>query len=159
MVAEHARGKEKPMAKLVSDVMEPTPRSVFATQTLQEAAQRMRDWDVGVLPVVDDNGLELVAVVTDRDIVVRGIAAGCDPTTTLVTHVASQELVTLAPDQDLDDAVALMAHHQVRRLPVVDDGALVGIVSQADVAHNAPPEQVGETLEEISRPSPVQTTS
>jgi CBS domain-containing protein len=140
------------MAKLVSDVMEPTPRSVFATQSLVDAAQRMRDWDVGSLPVTDDDASELVAMVTDRDIVVRGIAEGCDPATTPVTHVASQQVVTLEPDQDLDDALALMAQHQVRRLPVVEDGKLVGILSQADLAIEAPAAKVGAVLEEISRP-------
>jgi CBS domain-containing protein len=140
------------MAKLVSDVMEPTPRSVFATQSLVDAAQRMRDWDVGALPVTDDDALQLVAMVTDRDIVVRGIAEGCDPARTAVTHVASERLVTVQPEQELDEALNLMAQHQVRRLPVVEDGLLVGILSQADLAIEAPAEKVGAALEEISRP-------
>jgi CBS domain-containing protein len=99
--------------------------------------------------VVD--GGRLIGMVTDRDIVVRGIADGSDPHSIQAGDIASRDLVTVRPDDDLDDALRLMAQHQVRRLPVVEDGQLVGVVAQADVAHEAKDKAVGQVIEEISR--------
>ena len=107
--------------------------------------------DVGVIPLVQ--GERLVGVVTDRDIVVRAIAKGKDPRGMPAAEVSSPELVTIDPDRDLDDALRLMARHQVRRLPVVDnDNRLLGVVSQADIALEAKDKAAGEMLEGISRP-------
>jgi CBS domain-containing protein len=89
--------------------------------------------------------------VTDRDIAIRVVAEGKDPSSTTVQDIASQELVTVDPQQDLDEALRLMAQHQVRRLPVVEeDGKLVGIVAQADVARHGDDARTGEVVEDIS---------
>jgi CBS domain-containing protein len=92
-------------------------------------------------------------MLTDRDIVTRAVAERRDPQTVRVDEVASRDVVTVEPDQDLDDALALMARHQVRRLPVVEQGRLVGMLAQADVALEAKEKKVGETVEEISKPT------
>jgi CBS domain-containing protein len=91
--------------------------------------------------------------VTDRDIVIRAVADRRDPQTVKVEEVASRDLVTVEPEQDLDEALALMARHQVRRLPVVEQGQLVGMLAQADLALEAKEKKVGETVEEISKPT------
>jgi CBS domain-containing protein len=122
-----------------------------STQMLDDAAQMMRTGDFGSIPVVDDG--QLVAVLTDRDIVVRAVAEGLDPTTVQVGQVASPDPVTVAPEQELDDALELMAHYRVRRLPVVEDGTLVGVLSQADIALEAKEKKVGEVVQEISQPA------
>ena len=110
----------------------------------------MRDENVGIVPIVE--GEKLVGTVTDRDIVTRVVAEGKTPESVTVGEIASRELVTIDPQQDLDDALRLMARHQVRRLPVVEeDGKLVGIVAQKDVAMHASEAQTGEVVEDISR--------
>jgi CBS domain-containing protein len=135
----------------VRDVMTERPRAVRPQTPLNEVAQLMEAEDVGAVPVVD--GERLVGMVTDRDIVVRAIAKGKDPSNIPAANVAStDELVTIDPDSDLDDALKLMARHQVRRLPVVvEDERLVGVVSQADVARHAKEKSAGSMLEDISR--------
>jgi CBS domain-containing protein len=111
----------------------------------------MKERDVGIVPVVE--GGRLVGTVTDRDIVVRVVAEGKDPHSVRVREIASTDVVTVDPQQDLDEALRLMASHQVRRLPVVEEGGkLVGIVAQADVAREANDKQTGELVEEISQP-------
>jgi CBS domain-containing protein len=138
------------MARSVRDAMTKGPRSIGADATVVEAARIMRDEDVGIVPIVD--GDRLVGTVTDRDITVRVIAEGKDPQATKAEQIASRELVTVDPQQDLDEALRLMAQHQVRRLPVVEeDGKLVGILAQADVARHATDEQTGEVVEQISK--------
>src|SRR5881394_1583946 len=110
------------------------PRAVEPQTSVREAARLMEVDDVGSLPVVDD-GARLVGVVTDRDIAIRVVARGLDSDATAVVDIASRDLVTLGPDDSLDDALSLMAQAQVRRLPVVvRESELVGVVSQADVA-------------------------
>lgn len=113
----------------------------------------MRTGDFGSMPVVDEG--VLVGVLTDRDIVVRAVAEGRDARTTPVGDVASHDPVTVEPDQRLDDALELMALHQVRRLPVVEDGRLVGMLSQADVALEAKEKKTGEIVQEISQPGSI----
>lgn len=109
----------------------------------------MRDEDTGIAPITE--GQRLVGVITDRDVAIKVVAEGKDPQTTKVTQIASSNLVTVDPEQDLDDALQLMAQHQVRRLPVVEeDGNLVGILAQADVARHAGTEETGKVVEEIS---------
>ena len=91
-------------------------------------------------------------MVTDRDIAIRVVAEGKDPQSTAVREVASKNLVTIDPQQDLDEALRLMAKHQVRRLPVVEeDGRLVGVVAQADVAREGDDTKTGQVVEEISQ--------
>ncbi len=137
------------MGMQIREVMTPTPQTVQAGSPASEAAKLMKDADAGMIPVVDDG--RLVGTVTDRDIVLRVVAAGRDPQATTAGEIASTEIVTVEPDQDLDEALGLMARHQVRRLPVVEDGRLVGILAQADVARSADDGRVAETLEQISR--------
>ena len=138
------------MAKSVRDAMTTNPKTLASSANVVEAAKLMKSEDVGVIPIVD--GDRLTAVVTDRDIVLQVVAAGKDPQSTTVGEIASSNLVTVDPDQDLDEAARLMARHQVRRLPVVEeDGRLVGILAQADVAEHAGEARTGEVVEQISR--------
>jgi CBS domain-containing protein len=139
------------MGTNIRDVMTTRPRAVTPDTPVKQVAELMDTEDVGVIPVVE--GDQLVGVVTDRDIVLRAVAKGKDPSGLPVREVASRDLVTLDPDRDLDDALKLMAQYQVRRLPVVDeDNRLLGVVSQADVAMAAKEKGVGGMVEEISRP-------
>ena len=142
------------MAKSVRDVMTPGVRTLSPSQSLAEAAEVMKGEDVGSVPVVEEG--RLAGIVTDRDIVTRAVAERRDPQTVKVSEVGSRELVTVEPEQDLDAALALMAHHQVRRLPVVEAGQLVGMLAQADVALEAKEKKVGETIEEISKPTSIE---
>ena len=137
------------MGKSIQDVMTSNPCTIDAGKPVSYAAKMMKDEDVGLAPVVE--GDRLVGTLTDRDIVVRVVAEGGDPQTVLVREVASTDVVTVDPQQDLDEALKLMARHQVRRLPVVEDGRLVGVVAQADVADEAKAKKVGVLVEEISR--------
>ena len=110
----------------------------------------MRDEDAGIIPIVE--GDRLVGTITDRDIVIRVVAEAKSPESTTVGEISSRELVTIDPQQKLDEALRLMARHQVRRLPVVEeDGTLVGIVAQKDIAEHASDEKVGEVVEDISK--------
>ncbi|HET8527709.1 MAG TPA: CBS domain-containing protein [Gaiellaceae bacterium] len=138
------------MAESIRDLMTTSPRSVESGATAVEAARIMRDEDAGIVPVVE--GDKLVGTVTDRDIAVRVVAEGKSPESVTVGEIASRELVTIDPQQALDEALRLMARHQVRRLPVVEeDGKLVGIVAQADIARNASDTQTGDLVEDISK--------
>jgi CBS domain-containing protein len=138
------------MAKNVSELMTSSPKSVGSDAFVADAAKLMRDEDVGLVPIVQ--GDRLIGTITDRDIAVRVVAEGKEPQSTKVKEIASTDLVTVNPQQDLDEALRLMAQHQVRRLPVVEeDGRLVGIVAQADVARNADDSQTGGLVEEISK--------
>jgi CBS domain-containing protein len=139
------------MAKSVRDVMTPGVRTVSPAQSLADAAEVMKGEDVGSVPVVEEG--RLAGIVTDRDIVTRAVAERRDPQTVKVDEIASREVVTVEPEQDLDEALALMARHQVRRLPVVEAGQPVGMLAQADVALEAKEKKVGETVEEISKPT------
>jgi CBS domain-containing protein len=138
------------MAESIRDLMTKDPRTVTSGATVMDAARVMRDEDAGIVPVVE--GDKLVGTVTDRDIAIRVVAEGKSTESTTVGEIASRELVTIDPQQDLDEALRLMARHQVRRLPVVEeDGRLVGIVAQADIARNASDEQTGDVVEDISK--------
>ncbi|HZO49564.1 MAG TPA: CBS domain-containing protein [Gaiellaceae bacterium] len=138
------------MRKLVRDVMTPDPRTVTPETSVVEAARLLEQDDVGSLPVVDATGI-LVGMITDRDIAVRVVAAGRDPRTTPVGEVASTNVSPAYPDEPLDEALEQMAYRQVRRLPVVDDDRVVGILAQADVVHEVKPKQAGKLVEEISQ--------
>jgi CBS domain-containing protein len=140
------------MGQKVADVMTTRPRCATPDTPLAEIAQIMETENVGAVPLIDDQD-RLVGMVTDRDIVVRAIAKGKDPRGMQASAAASQELVAVSPDQNLDEALLLMAQHQVRRLPVVAEGdLLVGIVAQADVALETKEKTAGELLEDISQP-------
>ena len=138
------------MGPKVHEVMTDRPRCVTPETSVAEAAQLMKSDDIGSLPILD--GEQLAGVVTDRDIVIRAIAEGKDPRGMPVREIATRELFKVNADEDLSTALQLMAAQQVRRLPVVDDdGRLVGILAQADVAVEAKEKAVGEMVEEISK--------
>jgi CBS domain-containing protein len=111
----------------------------------------MREEHIGSLPITDDE--QLVGMITDRDITTRVVAEAADPKMTPVGDVYSRDLISVAPDKDLEEALQLMARHQVRRLPVVENGRLVGIVAQADIAREENEKKTGELVEAISEPS------
>jgi CBS domain-containing protein len=136
-------------AKTVKDLMTPNPTTVEPDTPVSEAAKRMAREDVGPLPVVEEG--RLVGIVTDRDLVVRVLAEERDPRSTTVREAASEGLVTVSPDDDLVTTLDLLARHQVRRVPVVEDDRLVGIVAQADIAGEVGSAWVGDVVEEISR--------
>jgi CBS domain-containing protein len=138
------------MARSVRDTMTGNPRSIDASASVVEAAQLMREGHIGSLPITRDG--QLVGMITDRDITTRVVADAADHRTAPVGDVSSRDLVTVEPDRDLDEALQLMAAHQVRRLPVVENGRLVGIVAQADVALSEI-EKTGKLVEAISEPS------
>ena len=128
------------------------PRSVTPQTSAREAAQIMKDEDVGIVPVVE--GAQLVGVVTDRDLALRIVAEGRDASATVRDVMSSGKIATCRPDEDLDRVMETMAKEQVRRIPIVDErGSLVGIVAQADVVRKAHDDQKAEeTVERISEP-------
>ncbi|HUG05805.1 MAG TPA: CBS domain-containing protein [Candidatus Limnocylindria bacterium] len=139
------------MKMKVRDLMTSNPAVSRPEDTAAQAATLMKQEDCGAIPVVSKEG-KLVGIVTDRDIVIRAVAAGKDPRSTPVSAVMSADPVTLSPDDNDDDAERLMAERQVRRLPVVDDGQLVGILVTAQLARRGNTDDIGETIREISEP-------
>ncbi len=137
----------------VADVMTRSVDVANPDARLDEAAERMRQLDAGVLPVVD--GDKVVGMITDRDITVRATAVGRDPVTTKVSEIMTSEVVFTYDDEDVKDAAKLMQDHQVRRLVVLDrEKKLVGIVSLGDLAVDTKDDKLkGQVLEDISKPS------
>jgi CBS domain-containing protein len=134
----------------VREVMTNRPRCVTPETPISEAARLMKSDDVGSLPILE--GERLTGIVTDRDIVLQAVAEEKDPRGMPVREVASRELVTIGPEEDLSEALRLMASHQVRRIPVVDeDSRLVGIVAQADIAREVKDKDSGQMLQGISQ--------
>jgi CBS domain-containing protein len=134
--------------KPVRDAMTADPTTVEPGTSLKEAAQLMKSDDVGALPVVE-NG-RLTGMITDRDIAIRAVADGKLEST--VGEIASKDVVSIDPQQSLEEAARLMAQHQIRRLPVCEeDGRLVGIVAQADVAQIGHDALTGEVVQRISQ--------
>jgi CBS domain-containing protein len=141
------------MVNSVREAMTDDPRSIGPSASVVEAARLMRDEHIGSLPITD--GETLVGIITDRDITTRVVAEAADLATTTVGGVHSQDLISVEPDKDLAEALGLMARHQVRRLPVVEDGRLIGIVAQADIALllSDDEKKTGELVEAISERS------
>jgi CBS domain-containing protein len=138
------------MGQIIKDVMTSNPCSIDAEKSVAYAAKMMREEDVGLAPIVE--GDKLIGMLTDRDIAIRVVAEGRNPEQVKVADVASKQVVTIDPQQDLDEALRIMAEHQVRRLPVVEeDGKLVGVVAQADIAREGDDMQTGKLVEEISK--------
>jgi CBS domain-containing protein len=138
------------MGHSIKDVMTSDPCTIDADKSVAYAAKMMRDEDVGLAPIV--KGEKLIGMLTDRDIAIRVVAEGKSPDQVTVREVASKQVVTIDPQQDLDEALRIMAKHQVRRLPVVEeDGRLVGVVAQADVAREGDDKETGQLVEEISK--------
>lgn len=137
----------------VREVMTPRVVAVTSVTFLPEAAQIMLQEDVGALPVVREDGT-LLGIITDRDIAVRAVAEGKNTAATQVAEVyTAEDLITVTPDTDLAEAQQIMAEHQVRRLPIVEqDNKLVGMVSLADLAQVRGGRNVGEVLKDVSKP-------
>lgn len=135
--------------KTARDIMTTPAETLAPTATLTEAARQLRDLNVGSLPILD--GDHLVGVVTDRDIVVRGIAEGLDPSSATVAEVATGAVVTVDVDDDAESVARVMGERQVRRVPVLDGGRLVGVIAQADVARDLDSRTTGDVVEDISQ--------
>lgn len=133
----------------VGDIMTKSVRTASPAATLREVAEMMREGDMGAVPIVDEN--KLVGIVTDRDIVVRGVSESM-PSDATISSVMTTELFTVTSDEFAFEAIRLMGDKQVRRIPVVNaDGSLAGIVAMADIALEMEDEQeIASTLEEIS---------
>jgi CBS domain-containing protein len=136
--------------KKARDIMTPGADYIDLTATVAEAAEKMAQNDYGAMPICNGEG-RLQGMLTDRDIVVKVIAAGRDPQRCTVEELADQpEVVTIGADDSVEEALATMKKHKVRRLPVIDGTDLVGMVSQGDIATNYPEEKVGDLVEAIS---------
>ncbi|MGX1792745.1 CBS domain-containing protein [Microbacterium sp. NPDC055312] len=130
--------------------MTPNAQCIGENDALSVAAERMLELDVGALPICGEDG-RLKGMLTDRDIVVKAIATGLDPDTTNAGRLATGVPVMVSPDDDIDRTLALMREHRIRRVPVLEDHRLVGIISQADIARHLEPSTTGETVGVISR--------
>ena len=136
----------------VKDLMTPQAEVISPDATTEEAASVMKTLDIGVLPVCDEDGL--VGILTDRDLVVRVLAAKRDPKTMLVGEGMTPSVVYCFEDENIERAAAVMAGQQIRRLPVLDrDRKLVGIISIDDIAAHGHSRLAGEMLEEVSQPA------
>ena len=137
------------MPIMARDIMTGGVECVGENETLEQAARKMKDLNVGSLPICgEDNRLK--GMITDRDIVVKCVADGGDPKTATAGQFAEGKPVTIGADDSIEEAIHTMQQYQVRRLPVIDGHNLVGIVSQADIARNYPEDRVGELVEFIS---------
>jgi CBS domain-containing protein len=135
------------------DVMTGDATCIGAQETLVDAARKMSELDVGALPICgEDNRLK--GMVTDRDIVVRCIAQGGDPSSTKAADLAEGKPVTIGADDPVEEALQTMTQHNVRRLPVIDGHELIGMVSQADIARNLSDDKIGMLVEAISSAPP-----
>jgi CBS domain-containing protein len=139
------------MTRTVEEIMTHDPRTVDASASLVDAAREMRDGDVGDVIVTREG--QVTGILTDRDIVIRGVAEGRAPESIPVREVATEDVRVLEPSQSLDKAVQAMREHDIRRLPVVDGGRPVGIVSLGDLAVERDPDSV---LADISTGAPDQ---
>jgi CBS domain-containing protein len=121
-----------------------------STDNLVDVAKKMRDLDVGALPICGDDD-RLKGMITDRDIVVKCVADGADPSTVQADSFAEGKPVTIGADDSVEEALRTMTEHGVRRLPVIDGHELVGMLSQADIAKNLPDDQIAQLVEAISK--------
>lgn len=131
------------------EIMTAGAECVGENETLADAARKLRDLDIGSMPICGEDK-RLKGMLTDRDIVVRAIAEGLDPATTTAGRLAQGKPVTIGADDDVKEALATMKQHQVRRLPVIDGHDLIGMLAQADVARHLSDRRVGDVVEEIS---------
>jgi CBS domain-containing protein len=137
------------MAQHIRELMTPNPVSMPGTASVHEAARAMRDADIGDVIVIENN--QVCGIITDRDIAVRIVAEAKDPATTALADICSHSLLTVKSTDSVEHAVRLMRTHTVRRLPVVEEGKAVGIVSLGDLAVERDPDSV---LGEISAAPP-----
>jgi CBS domain-containing protein len=135
--------------KKARDIMTGGAECIGENETLVDAARKMRELDVGSLPICgEDNRLK--GMLTDRDIVLKCVAEGGNPQATKAGQLATGKPVTIGADDSVEETLSTMKQHQVRRLPVIDGHDLVGVVSQADVARNIDEAKVGDLVEAIS---------
>lgn len=147
------------MATLVRHVMTEGPKTLGTSMSAADAAGIMANFDVGAVPVTNDDG-SLAGIVTDRDIVVRVVASREDPTDVPLARILTSTTVEVSPDMELAEANGLMAEHRIRRLPVTKDGEIVGILSLGDVALALSSKRtVGETLEDVSTSANTESTN
>lgn len=139
------------MGQKVRDVMTKNPLTLPADATIVEAAISMRDADIGDVLVTKNGNGELAGIVTDRDIVVRALAENMKPGQTKLDDILSGRLVTISPDEDVEDAVRVMREEKVRRIPVMENGRAIGLVSLGDLAEARDPRSA---LGEISSAPP-----
>jgi CBS domain-containing protein len=137
------------MGKTARDIMSGDAECVQETDSVLDAAKALADKNVGAMPICGEDE-RLKGMLTDRDIVVKVIAQGKDPSSTKVSELAEGKPVTIGADDSIDEALSTMAEHKVRRLPVIDGRKLVGIISQADIARNLDEEKTGDLVEAIS---------
>jgi CBS domain-containing protein len=133
----------------IREIMTENPKTCGPQDSVIDAAKLMASEDVGPIPIVE--GGNLVGIVTDRDIVIRVVAEGRDARSTTLGEIASTDIATVSPDDDLDRAIEVMGSKQIRRIPVVEGQRIIGIVAQADVARHAEETKVGDVVEDISR--------
>ena len=137
----------------ISEIMTANPETAQVTDPIVDVASTMKDLNVGFMPILD--GDRLVGVVTDRDIVVRGVAENIDFDDSSISDIMTDSPQTLSPDADINEAADIMETNKIRRLPILDDnGMLVGIITLGDIAVRTKNlEKSGEILEEVSEPS------
>ena len=134
----------------VRDAMTPNVATASAETSLEEIATMMRSEDTGAIPIVEEG--ELLGLITDRDIVIRCVAEGRDPAEVFAEDILSERLEVVDPDTDVEEALDLMGCHQIRRLPVVENGELVGMVSLGDLAvKQGDKKDTGEALMDVSK--------
>jgi CBS domain-containing protein len=144
------------MMKTCEEVMTPNPVCCLPTDSVKRAAELMKRENVGPIPVIENElTRKLVGIITDRDLVVKVIALGCDPSSTQVESVMTRKVVSCRADDPLQKAMDLMSEHQLRRITVVDEAnVILGIISQADIATRGDrPEKTAEVVKDISQSS------
>jgi CBS domain-containing protein len=135
----------------VRQLMTAAPQTVPPTATIAEAAGLMREHDIGDVVVIEDETDRIIGIVTDRDVAVRGVGGGHDPEATSVREICSTALATVRPDGTVTEAARLMRRHDVRRLPVVESGVAIGVISLGDIAGS---EESVTVLDDLSAAPP-----
>ena len=138
------------MAKKARDIMTGSPECVGENDSITDAAKKLQKLNIGSMPICGEDD-RLKGMLTDRDIVIKVLAEGRDPSSTTAGELGQGKPVTIGADDGIEELLNTMAEHKVRRLPVIDGHKLIGIVSQADVAKNVDEEQVGRLVEIISQ--------
>jgi CBS domain-containing protein len=138
------------MATSAREIMSSDCQCVGEDETIRAAAEALAEKGVGAMPICGNDD-RLKGMLTDRDITIDVVAKGKDPESTKVSELANGKPLTIGADDPIEEALATMKDHQVRRLPVIDGHDLVGIVSQADIARNLPEDRVGDLVEAISQ--------
>jgi CBS domain-containing protein len=145
---------QETFASSVRDAMHAGCECIGERQSVLDAAKRMEQLDIGAMPICGDDD-RLMGMITDRDIVVKVLAKGMDPASTMAGTLAQQRLVFTRADSSMDEALSLMQEHKVRRLPVLDENKrLCGMVTEADIARHMPEQRTGEMVGMIAAAPP-----